>query len=138
MGKSKRVGGIAVDGIPLASGIKANVSKHAAVSYISVPTYGEKFMSVVVVVNIESKQGRSEEALKIIKKSQELCLSMEGCTSFEVLQSQGNDHRFSFIERWVSTDIHKAFLEQLMSNEEFVKSMEVFTSGPNIEYFNIS
>ncbi len=43
-------------------------------------------MSVVVIVNIKSKPGRSHEALEIIKKSQEVCLSMDGCTGFEVLQ----------------------------------------------------
>ena len=95
-------------------------------------------MSVVVVVNIESKKGRSNEALEIIKKSQESCLSMDGCTGFEVLQHQDNDHKFSFIERWNSTEIHKAFLEQLMKNEEFITSMETFTSGPHIEYFDIA
>lgn len=94
-------------------------------------------MSVVVVVNIESKQGRSTEALKIIKGSQELCLSMDDCTEFEVLQYQENDHKFSFIERWSSIEVHKAFIEQLMSNEEFIKNMEVFASAPNIKYFDL-
>lgn len=94
-------------------------------------------MSVVVLVQIESKEGRSVEALDIIRKSQALCLSTAGCSGFEILQSQDNQHRFSFIERWDSIGIHKAFLQQLMSNEEFIKSMDVFISGPHIEYFNI-
>ncbi len=93
-------------------------------------------MSVVVVVNIESKSGRSLEALEIIKKSQELCLSMDGCTGFEVLQHQDDKHKFSFIERWDTTETHKAFIEQLMGNEEFIESMKAFTSGPQIEYFD--
>jgi len=93
-------------------------------------------MSVVVIVNIESKPERSLEALEIIKKSQEICLSMDGCTGFEVLQHQDDKHKFSFIERWDSTEIHQAFIDQLMGNEEFIERMEVFTSGPQIEYFD--
>jgi quinol monooxygenase YgiN len=93
-------------------------------------------MSVVVVVSIGVKKGRSTEALEIIKKSQEFCLSMDGCSGFEVLQCQDDGHKFSFIERWSSTEVHKIFLEQLMSNEDFIKSMDVFTSGPHIEYFD--
>ena len=93
-------------------------------------------MSVVVVVNIESKAGRSSEALEIIKGSQELCISTDGCTNFEILQNQNDENKFSFIERWDSTEIHKAFIAQLMSNENFIKSMEVFTAGPHIEYFD--
>lgn len=95
-------------------------------------------MSVVVVVSIESKKGRSTEALEIIKDSQESCLSMDGCTGFEILQNQDDVHKFSFVERWDSTEIHKKFIEQIMSNEDFIKSMEAFTSGPHIEYFDLA
>jgi len=92
-------------------------------------------MSVVVVVNIESKPGRSDEALEIIRASQTLCLSTNGCTGFEILQNRDEVHKFSFIERWDSIEIHKTFLEQLMNNQDFIKSMEIFTSGPVIEYY---
>ena len=69
-------------------------------------------MRVVVVVNIEAKKGRSTEALEIMEKSQEFCLSVDSCSGFEILQCQDDDHKFSFIERWSSTEAHKAFLEQ--------------------------
>jgi len=53
-----------------------------------------------------------------------------------VFQSQSDKHKFSFVERWSSIEKHKAFLEKLMNNKEFEAKMAVFTSGPDIEYFN--
>lgn len=94
-------------------------------------------MSIIAIVNITARSGKSEEALKVIKKNQELCLSLEICTGFEVFKSQTDIHHFSFIERWDSMKIHKAHLSELMSNDEFVASLDVFTSGPKIEYFQI-
>ncbi|MET1256814.1 putative quinol monooxygenase [Aliikangiella maris] len=93
-------------------------------------------MGAVVIVNIEAKLGKSTEALEVIKKSQQLCLSTDGCADFKILQSQEDKHKFSFVERWVSAETHKAFVEQLMSDEAFVASMDVFTSGPEIAYFD--
>jgi len=93
-------------------------------------------MSHVVLINIEAMQGRSVEALQVIKRSEESCLSVDGCVSFEALQSQDDEHKFTIIERWSSAENHKTFLDQVKLSDEFVKGMEVFASGPNIEYFN--
>ena len=94
-------------------------------------------MSIIAIVNITARSGKSEEALKVIKKSQDYCLSLEICTGFEVFKSQTDIHKFSFVERWNSMENHKDFLSELMNNDEFVASLDVFTSGPKIEYFRI-
>jgi quinol monooxygenase YgiN len=93
-------------------------------------------MSVFAIVNIEAVQGKVKLALEVIKKSQSLCLALDECSGFEVLQSQEDEHRFIFIEQWVSVQWHKDFLEKLMSDEAFIESLQVFTSGPSIEYFD--
>jgi len=94
-------------------------------------------VNVVAIVNIEAKKGKSREALDMIKSSQELCLSLDFCGGFEILQNQKDEHLFQFIERWASVKQHKEFLSALMNDANFVESLEVFTSGPNIEYFNL-
>jgi len=71
----------------------------------------------------------------VIKKSQEYCLSQETCAGFEIINSQGNNHHFIFIERWISIKEHQNSLSLLMNNDEFVASLAVFTSEPIIEYF---
>ena len=95
-------------------------------------------MNVVAVINIEAVQGKSSEALEVIKKNQQHCLTLDICSGFEILQNQENKHKFIFIERWSSAKEHKAFLSELMSNELFIQDMAVFISSPDIQYFDIS
>jgi len=94
-------------------------------------------MSVVALVKLEAVQGKAEQALAIIKKSQAYCLSHEVCHGFEALQSCEDDHHFYFVERWHSIQAHKALLQQLMSDQTFVQSLEVFSVGPVIEYLTV-
>ncbi len=93
-------------------------------------------MSIVAIVKIVAKQGQWSRALEVVEGSRALCLELEECSEFLVFQSQSDKHKFSFLERWSSIEMHKAFLKKLMSNKEFEESMAVFTSTPNIEYFN--
>lgn len=93
-------------------------------------------MSVVAIVKMTARQNQFDKALEVIEGSRALCLELEQCSGFWVFQSQSDKHIFSFVERWVSIREHKAFLEKLMSSDEFKKNMEVFISGPMIEYFD--
>jgi len=93
-------------------------------------------MDVFAMVNIEAKDGRSTEALEVIRRSQEQCLSLDNCSGFDIYQNQKNIHRFHFVERWTSVDEHKEFLSGLMSDPNFIASLDAFTSAPNIDYFN--
>ena len=95
----------------------------------------EADVSVVVVVQIRAGEGKGDEALQVITKSQAYCQSVEGCQGFEVLRSKQDALHFILIERWASVEEHEALLASLMSNEEFVRSIEVFARGPEIQYF---
>jgi len=94
-------------------------------------------MNVFAIVNIEAKKGRSAEALKVIKISQEHCLSLDNCSGFAIYQNQKNIHRFHFVERWTSVEEHTEFLSGLMSDPNFIASLDAFTSAPDIEYFDL-
>jgi len=94
-------------------------------------------MDVFAIVNIEAKDGRSAEALEVIRRSQENCLSLDNCGGFDVYQNQKDIHRFHFVERWASVEEHKEFLSGLMSDPSFIASLEAFTSPPDIEYFDL-
>jgi quinol monooxygenase YgiN len=93
-------------------------------------------VSVVVVVNVTAHDGKADEARRVILKSREHCLALDGCTGFEVLHSHRDECHFVFVERWRSVDEHKALLSSLMANPEFVESI-VFAAGPAIEYFDL-
>jgi len=94
-------------------------------------------LSINAIVNITAHNGKAAEALTLIKKSQQLCLSMDECTGFEIFQNKTDIHKFLFVERWQSIEIHQAFLSELMKNDDFVIAMAVFTSQPKIEYYQI-
>jgi len=94
-------------------------------------------MDVFAIVNIEAKDGMSAEALEVIRRSQEHCLSLDSCNGFDVYQNQKDIHRFHFVERWTSVEEHTEFLSGLMSDPSFIASLEAFTSTPDIEYFNL-
>mgnify|MGYP000072135261 CR=1 FL=1 len=94
-------------------------------------------MDVVAIVKISAKEGKSLDALKVIKKSQEHCLSLDFCGGFDIFQCQKNVHLFQFVERWTSVEKHKAFLASLMNDPSFIESLDVFTSGPSIEYYTV-
>jgi len=93
-------------------------------------------MSIVAIVKITALQGQWSRALEVIEDSRALCLGLEECSEFLVFQSQSDKHKFSFVERWSSIEKHKVFLEKLMNNKEFEAKMVVFTSAPDIEYFD--
>ena len=93
-------------------------------------------MSVVVIVHFEAVQGQAAQALQVLKGSQEHCLTVEGCEGFEVLQSQRDEHRFTFIERWASVEQHKALLSEIMGSDTFEENMKAFQSGPDIAYYS--
>lgn len=92
-------------------------------------------MAITVVVNLQAHDGKGNEAFEAIRKTQQYCLSLAGCTGFEVLQSQADQHRFIMIERWKSLEEHKQVLQSLMSSPDTAEVMKLFSAGPNIEYF---
>jgi len=94
-------------------------------------------MTVFAIVNIEAKKGKSAEALEVIKRSQEHCLSLDSCSGFDLYQNQKDSHHFHFVEQWASVEKHKEFLSTLMSDPNFIASLDAFTSAPNIEYFSL-
>jgi quinol monooxygenase YgiN len=93
-------------------------------------------MSVVVIVSLQACQGCAQEALTLLKRSQEHCLHSEGCEGFEVLHDQHDEHRFMFVERWSSAEHHKRVLASMMDRPTYKDSMRVFASGPCVEYWS--
>lgn len=92
-------------------------------------------MGITVVVNLQAHEGKGSEALAAIRRTQQYCLSLAGCTGFEILQSKADQHRFVFIERWKSLEEHAQVLQSLMSSPDTAEAMKLFSAGPNIEYF---
>ena len=70
-----------------------------------------KSMPVVLVVNVEIKQGHLEEFLKVINYDAEGSRRETDCYRFDVLRDMENDHKFIFYEAYKdasSIDVHKA------------------------------
>ena len=94
-------------------------------------------MSIIAIAKVKAEDGKSLEVLTLIKGSQEKALNSGVCEKFDILQSRNDPHSFSLLEIWPSIENHKKFLENLMSDSEFIEAMACIQDGPHIEYFNL-
>jgi quinol monooxygenase YgiN len=63
-------------------------------------------MSVDVVINFEALPGRAGELRDLLSHGRDLSRAADGCQSFELYQRDDDEHKFMFLERWISIESH--------------------------------
>ena len=63
-------------------------------------------MSIDVVVNFQALPGRAIELRALLAQGRDISRAADGCESFELYQREDDEHKFMFLERWISIEAH--------------------------------
>jgi len=63
-------------------------------------------MSVDVVINFQALPGHAAELRGLLAEGRDLSRAAQGCESFELYQRDDDEHKFMFLERWASIELH--------------------------------
>jgi quinol monooxygenase YgiN len=85
-------------------------------------------MTVARLYIIPAAEGRSAEMEEALVELSKIVAKAEGSQGVELLRDLGNEHRFIFIEKWVSEEHHAAGLAALP--EGALSGVQAAAGGP--------
>ncbi|MCW2361368.1 MULTISPECIES: putative quinol monooxygenase [Sphingobium] len=85
-------------------------------------------MTVARIYIIPAADGKSAEMESALTALSKIVSAVEGSTGVELLRDLGNEHRFIFIEKWVSEEHHAAGFASLPPGA--LDSVQAAAGGP--------
>ncbi|MES2825725.1 MAG: antibiotic biosynthesis monooxygenase family protein [Pseudomonadota bacterium] len=68
-------------------------------------------MSIIRINEFQAAEGKGDELFNFLKTLIPYISSSDGCLSCEVLRKTDDSNNFVVLEKWVSTESHKASIE---------------------------
>jgi quinol monooxygenase YgiN len=93
-----------------------------------------RFMSITRINHFAAGKGKESELYDFLKALTPYITGSVGCLSYEVLQHSDLLEKFAVIERWESTDSHKASIANF-PQDKMLAAMPLFKEPPSGDYY---
>lgn len=94
-------------------------------------------MSVIVLVNLNVKEGSVDDLKKYFKEILPDTRAFEGCQGVQLYQSSESPTKITIHSKWTSEEAQKKYMSWRMDSGALDKLIPMLSDHPNLEFYNI-
>ncbi len=92
-------------------------------------------MSVNLLISFKVKNEKLQSFKSIMKNVKENLPSVFGCQEVRILNNVENPLEFTLLERWTSKEIHRAYIDGLITSGKWAAIAEHLQQPPSSGYY---